>query len=142
MGVIAASASIVSQEIGRARSPDWTFTILTFTDSYEGQLRESVARTDGTRYVAAYVEVTNASDQLLPVSVGALRLRDRAGIAYAPVTPAGPEWMPVLADTTLSKSDAASGWVWFAVPTNSILVELAFVGPAARLGVPLPPAAS
>ena len=123
--------------VARLTPPAWTFTVHDYQDPYAGEVViEPEEIPPGTRYVAADVEIDNASDQGLGFSASAVRVRDAEGFEYRPVLRLGIE--PELGERTLNPGERARGWVWFAVPVDGELTQMVFYGatPEFRLRLP------
>ena len=109
--------------------PTWNFILFTFQDPFTGQVTRPETPPPGTRYVAADVAIDNASDQSLNFwTLGAVRLRDSAGVEYEAGSTVGTE--PRLSTQNLAGGERARGWVWFTVPADARLTTLVFIGPA------------
>ena len=63
-------------------------------------------------------------------------MRDTQGFQYAAGDVTGTE--PRLVSQNLPDSERTRGWVWFMVPENAELTEIAFDGPPPSFRVPLP----
>jgi len=123
--------------IGDVRSPAWTFVVHTLQDPYAGDLVRPEQPAEGMRYVGADVEVRNGVQGPLNFRSGDIRLVDTEGFEYhIDWTVAGSE--PPLPDVNMSPGGQVRGWLWYAVPEASRLVELVYNAPSPRLAVTLP----
>jgi hypothetical protein len=119
----------------RASSPDWTFGLISVQDPYAGTIQVPQTAPTGTRYVAAEVEIDNASDQPLAFTPAEIRMRDESGTDYRGGSALGTE--PSINQRNLNGGERSRGWVWFTVPTESTLVEIVYVGPQPQFRINL-----
>ena len=123
--------------VGEAIAPAWRFAVSIFEDPYRGTITSPTSSPAGTRFVGAEVIITNDSDQPLEFRSSSVRLRDTQGFQYAAGTVTGTE--PRLVSQNLPNSERTRGWVWFMVPADAKLTEVAFDGPPPSFRVALPP---
>jgi hypothetical protein len=116
-------------------APDWTFGLLNVQDPYEGTIQVPQTAPTGTRYVAAEVEIDNASDQPLAFTPAEIRMRDDSGTDYRGGSALGTE--PSINQRNLNGGERSRGWVWFTIPTGSRLVEIVYVGPQPQFRITL-----
>jgi hypothetical protein len=124
-------------EIGRAEAPAWTFAVFAVQDPYLGEILQPQTAPTGTRYVSAEVQIDNASDQPLNFNPVEIRLRDAAGTEYRGGSAVGTE--AYLSVRNLNGGERSHGWVWFTVPENVEIVEIAYYGPQPVFSVVLAP---
>ena len=125
----------VDEALGRAKAPAWSFTVFVVQDPYQGQIQQPASPPPDTRYVAAEVEIDNASDQPLNFSPAEIRLRDAAGTEYRGGSAVGTE--PFLSIRNLNGGERSHGWVWFIVAQGAEIVEMAYYGPPPVFAVKL-----
>jgi hypothetical protein len=131
----AAAEAAGSPIFARVFPPDWIFTVHDYQDPLIGEVAYPEERPLDVRYIAADVQIDNASNQALEYSTGDIRLRGRSGMEYRPGGVAGTA--PALAGRTLNPGERARGWVWFAVPVDEAFDQLVFVGPEPEFRVAL-----
>jgi hypothetical protein len=119
-----------------ATAPDWSFGLLSVQDPYTGTIQVPPMAAPGTRYVAAEVEIDNASDQPLAFTPAEIRIRDESGTDFRGGSALGTE--PSINQRNLNGGERSRGWVWFTVPTGSKLVEIVYVGPQPHFRIALP----
>lgn len=117
-------------------APNWTFGLLNVQDPYEGTIQMPQTAPAGTRYVAAEVEIDNASDQPLAFTPAEIRMRDDSGTDYRGGSALGTE--PSINQRNLNGGERSRGWVWFTIPTGTRLVEIVYVGPQPQFRLSLP----
>lgn len=126
-----------SEVVGQAETPSWIFTVLTYQDPYGGEVSRPEQPEPGTRYVAAEVEIDNASDQPLEFASSDVRLRDEQGVEYAANSAViGAE--PRLTGQNLPGGERARGTVWFVLPEGARVTEVRLVAPPPQLRVRVP----
>lgn len=123
------------EAIARVSPPDWSFTVYAFRDPYDLPEGSTLVVPPDTHYVAAEVEIDNASDQPLAFGTGQVRLRATGGGEYLPGRAAGPE--PTINARLLSPGEQARGWVWFNVPDGAELTELVYIAQNPEFSLPL-----
>jgi hypothetical protein len=89
----------------------------------------------GTRYLAAEVEIDNASDQPLAFTPAEIRVRDETGLEYRGGSAIGTE--PSINVRNLNGGERSRGWVWFTLPANARAVQLVYVGPQPEFRIDL-----
>ena len=122
--------------IGEALAPAWRFAVSIYEDPYRGTITSPTSSPAGTRFVGAEVIITNDSDQPLEFRSSNVRLRDDQGFQYSAGEVVGTE--PRLVSQNLPSNERTRGWVWFMVPVETKLIELAFAGPSPSFRVALP----
>jgi hypothetical protein len=122
--------------IGQAEAPAWAFGVYAIQDPYAGQIIQPQTAPAGTRYIAAEVQIDNASDQPLNFNPLEIRLRDAAGTEYRGGSAVGSE--AYLSSRNLNGGERSHGWVWFTVPLEVQIVEIAYYGPQPVFKVALP----
>jgi len=123
----------ISQSVS---APSWTFGLIDLQDPYAGTIQVPQTAPAGTRFVAAEVEIDNASDQPLAFTPAEIRLRDDNGTDYRGGSALGTE--PSINQRNLNGGERSRGWVWFTLPTDARLIEIVYVGPQPQFRIPLP----
>jgi hypothetical protein len=113
--------------LGRVEAPAWAFTVHEARDPYDGQMQAPQSSPPGTRYAALDVEVENGSEQSLNFTPVDIRLRDGAGVEYRGGSAIGTE--PMINPRNLNPGELSRGWVWFILPEEVEIVEVAYVAP-------------
>jgi hypothetical protein len=132
-----ATPSAAPALVGQAEMPQWIFTVQAFQDPYAGVLTRPAEPEPGMRYIAAEVVIENNSDQPLEFAATDVRLRDEQGVEYAASSGiVGAE--PKLVSQNLPDGERTRGWVWFAVPQDTVVTEFRFVPAPPQLRVQLP----
>jgi len=131
----AAQGTPAASEPRRVSAPAWTFGVLQVQDPYPGTIQVPQTAPPGTRYVAAEVEIDNASDQPLAFTPAEIRVRDAAGTDYRGGSALGTE--PSINPRNLNGGERSRGWVWFTVAANATVVELVYLGPQPQFRVSL-----
>jgi hypothetical protein len=122
--------------VGEATAPAWRFAVSIYEDPYRGTVTSPTSSPAGTRFVGAEVIITNDSDQPLEFRSNSVRLRDTQGFQYAAGDVTGTE--PRLVSQNLPSNERTRGWVWFMVPIDTQLTEIAFDGPPPSFRVAIP----
>jgi hypothetical protein len=89
----------------------------------------------GMRFVAAEVEVINASDQSLAFTPIDIRLRTLDGIEYRGGSAIGTD--PTINPRNLNPGERSRGWVLFTIPEAGVAVELAYLAPQPQFRIAL-----
>jgi len=118
-----------------ASAPDWTFEVHAFEDPYAGEIQVPQERPAGMRFLAAEVEVVNASDQALAFTPIDIRLRTLDGIEYRGGSAIGTD--PTINPRNLNPGERSRGWVLFTIPEASVPVELAYLAPQPQFRIAL-----
>jgi hypothetical protein len=126
-GEVAAQATPTDDGVQRVSAPAWTFGVVQVQDPYPGTMQFPQTPLPGTRYVAAEVEIDNASNLPLAFTPAEVRLRDEAGTDYRGGSALGTE--PSISPRNLNGGERSRGWVWFTIPANTRPVQLVYVGP-------------
>lgn len=134
-GAGAAAEAVGASIFAMVMPPDWVFTVHDFQDPFIGTVDFPEEQDPALRYIAADIQIDNASNQALPFSTGDIRLRDESGIEYRTGGFAGTA--PSLDSRTLNPGERARGWIWFAVPADAEIVQLVFIGPEPEFRVAL-----
>lgn len=134
-----------AQDEKRVSSPDWAFAIHTIEVPYTGMLEQEVPQqqlgsvaTPGAasaQVVAFEVEVDNASNQPLDFRPSDIRLRLATGVEYRGGSIIGTE--PRISSRVLNRGERSRGWVWFAIPSDALPVELVYLAPSPEFRLPL-----
>jgi hypothetical protein len=118
-----------------AAAPDWSFIVHNVDDPYGGEIQVPQEHPPGTRFVAAEVEVINASDQPLAFTPIDIRLRTQDGIEYRGGSAIGTD--PTINPRNLNPGERSRGWVIFTVPEASVAVEIVYFAPQPQFRVPI-----
>lgn len=119
----------------RIAPPDWAFVVHRIEDPYELPEGSTLVVPPGTSYLAAEVEIDNASNQPLAFAVAQIRLRASDGVEYLPGRAAGPE--TTLNGRVIPPGEQSRGWLWFNVPEDVELTELVFIAQNPEFSLPL-----
>jgi hypothetical protein len=122
-----APATATPEEFQRAEAPAWTFGVYHIEDPYGGIIQAPASPPKGTRYVAAEIDIDNASDQPLAFTPAEVRVRDQEGYEYRGGSAIGTE--PSISPRNMNAGERSRGWVWFTVDEKASLVEIAYYGP-------------
>mgnify|MGYP000613190063 CR=1 FL=1 len=131
----AAQETQTVDEPQRVAAPAWSFGLYQVQDPYLGTIQAPQTPPIGTRYVAAEVEIDNASDQPLAFTPAEIRLRDAAGVEYRGGSALGTE--PSINARNLNGGERSRGWVWFTIGADVTLADLVYVGPQPQFRVSL-----
>jgi hypothetical protein len=118
-----------------AVAPDWTFVVHTVEDPYSGEIQVPNEEPLGMRFVAAEVEVINASDQPLAFTPIDIRLRTLDGIEYRGGSAIGID--PTINPRNLNPGERSRGSVLFTLPEAGIPVELVYLAPQPQFRIVL-----
>ena len=118
-----------------ATAPDWTFAVHAFQDPYSGEVQVPQERPSGMRFLAAEVEVINASDQSLAFTPIDIRLRTLDGIEYRGGSAIGTD--PTINPRNLNPGERSRGWVLFTLPEASVPAELVYLAPQPQFRIGL-----
>lgn len=118
-----------------ANAPDWTFMVDAFQDPYTGEIQAPQERPAGMRFVAAEVEVINASDQSLNFTPVDIRLRTLDGIEYRGGSAIGTD--PTINPRNLNPGERSRGWVLFTVPDAAEPAEIVYLAPQPQFRISL-----
>jgi hypothetical protein len=124
-------------EVGSAKAPDWTFSVLQVQRPYTGTVTKPKDLDPALEVIAAQILITNASDQVLSFSLSDIRLKDDSGTEYPAGDVIGSE--PRLVTQDLPDGERTRGWVWFGVPAGTVATQLILSGPVPSFRVPLEP---
>jgi hypothetical protein len=124
--------------VGEVVAPAWRFAVTIFEDPYRGTVTTPADQPPGTRYIGVEVVITNDSDQPLEFRVTNVRLLDDRGFNYSAGEVQGTE--PRLVSQNLPDNERTRGWVWFLVPTDTVVSAMIFNGPTPTFRVPIVPA--
>jgi hypothetical protein len=119
-----------------AVAPEWTFVVHTVQDPYSGDIQVPQEQPPGMRFVAADVEVVNASDQSLAFTPIDIRLRTLDGVEYRGGSAIGTD--PTINPRNLNPGERSRGWVLFTLPEESVAVELVYLAPQPQFRIVLP----
>jgi hypothetical protein len=119
-----------------AVAPEWTFVVHTVQDPYSGAIQVPQEQPPGMRFVAADVEVVNASDQSLAFTPIDIRLRTLDGVEYRGGSAIGTD--PTINPRNLNPGERSRGWVLFTLPEESEAVELVYLAPQPQFRIVLP----
>jgi hypothetical protein len=118
-----------------AVAPNWTFVVHNVEDPYSGDIQVPQEHPPGMRFVAAEVEVINASDQSLAFTPIDIRLRTLDGIEYRGGSAIGTD--PTINPRNLNPGERSRGWVLFTIPEAGVAVELAYLAPQPQFRIAL-----
>jgi hypothetical protein len=118
-----------------AVAPNWTFVVHNVEDPYSGDIQVPQEQPPGMRFVAAEVEVINASDQSLAFTPIDIRLRTLDGIEYRGGSAIGTD--PTINPRNLNPGERSRGWVLFTIPEVGVAVELAYLAPQPQFRIAL-----
>ena len=118
-----------------AVAPNWTFVVHAVEDPYSGEIQVPNEQPPGMRFVAAEVEVINASDQSLAFTPIDIRLRTLDGVEYRGGSAIGTD--PTINPRNLNPGERSRGWVLFTIPEDGVAVELAYLAPQPQFRITL-----
>jgi hypothetical protein len=129
-GVSGTATPAVSRIGQTVRVGDYALNVLNVVDPAES-IYPLVKPTEGNRFVATEVRVTNASNRTLPYSYLHFRIRDSAGTEIRAIASTTLE--PAMQAGNLSSGEIITGWVTYMV-RQGVTVDMLYYQPPGALG--------